>query len=138
MNKKKTLGLYFGSFDPLHIGHIHIKNKALEILDKCLLIKIRNHTKSTSIFKVSDLIDIQFSGNLIDIIKRFENQYNVVIVRGLRNEIDFNYETSLFDDLKRVKPDVKIIYIIADEEYRNISSSEIKGLGLENSKQYLI
>lgn len=39
MNDKKRIGLYFGSFNPIHEGHIFVVQKALENgIDKLFLV----------------------------------------------------------------------------------------------------
>mgnify|MGYP000198092042 CR=1 FL=1 len=39
MNDKKRIGLYFGSFNPIHEGHIFVVQKALETgIDKLFLV----------------------------------------------------------------------------------------------------
>lgn len=135
---KKTLGLYIGSFDPLHVGHIHVRDKAAEILDKVKFLKIVNYNKTPSRFPVSNYIDIQYAQDPLDIVDKYSERYNVVLVRGIRNQKDFSFENNFFLQLKDARPDVKIMYILCDEEYRNVSSSWIRLLPDEMAQKYMV
>jgi pantetheine-phosphate adenylyltransferase len=135
----KSIGLYFGSFNPLHKGHLHIRDKAREILDEVSLIRIFNSTKRSEYYPASKLIDIQYSSNPIDLINEFEKRYKkVVMIRGIRNEKDYFMEQVFFNQLKLQKSNLKIIYIFSDDGFKNISSSWIKRLTPEDQKNYIM
>ena len=54
--------------------------------------------------------------------------YNVVVIRGLRNSDDFDYEYTQSRYMWDQKPNVKIVYIPCDPLYTHISSSGYKAL----------
>lgn len=60
--------------------------------------------------------------------KKEKEGYDVVIVRGLRNSDDFDYEYTQSRYMWDQKPNVKIVYIPCDPLYTHISSSGYKSL----------
>lgn len=134
----KTMGLYLGRFSPMHRGHLYIRDKASEILDMVKLVRIFESNKRSDYYPPSKLIDIQYSLNIINLITEFEKNWKVVVVRGIRNEMDYYKERIFFDQLKLEKPNLKIMYIFSTEEFKNLSSSWIKRLPTEDQKKYIM
>jgi pantetheine-phosphate adenylyltransferase len=50
------------------------------------------------------------------------------IIRGLRNVNDFTYEQTMMQENRKINPTIDTIFIIADREYADVSSSLVKGL----------
>ena len=68
---------------------------------------------------------ISYSGLTVDLAKK----NNVtVIARGLRNEIDFTYETDLSDMNQKIEGSIKTIFLQSDPSLRSISSSLVRQL----------
>ena len=59
------LGVYIGSFNPVHIGHIDIVNYLLynEVVDKILIVPTLNY------WNKNDLIDIKHRINMLKLIE---------------------------------------------------------------------
>lgn len=141
-NRKLNIAIYPGSFNPIHLGHLNIIEKAEKIFDKVIIARGKNPDKLNN--KVYDLPDsiknrqiIEYDGLLTDLIDSFK--YNVTIIRGLRNSTDLQYEMTQYRFLKDLKSDVKVVSIFCDPELEHISSSSIKMLEKYNKhNQYLI
>lgn len=158
----KTLALFCGTFSPMHLGHLNILRKAEDIFGKGN-VEIRigiNPDKINSDSKEQYIKDLEnhckdiqektgtkadfYLGFLHDHIDSLEKTfgYNVVIVKGLRNGDDLNYEINQLRFINDFKKDVKTIFITCDKEYEHISSSAIKKLdqfgGYDATKKYLI
>jgi pantetheine-phosphate adenylyltransferase len=158
----KTIALYPGSFNPFHIGHLNIVKKAEKIFGKgnvivAMGINPDKATSQKSIF-IDDLTKtkrdeilsekigvevISYSNFLHQLVESYESQgYNVVIIRGLRNGADLDYEVNQMRFIKDFKKDVNVVYITCDQEFEHISSSAIRKItefgGTEMSKQYLV
>lgn len=139
--KKMNIGLYAGSFNPFHKGHLNILEKSERIFDKVIIAKGINLSKSTKVYDLPSAISnrqiVQYDGLLTDTISKFD--FDVTLIRGLRNGDDLNYEYNQSLFLKDLKPDIKIINIFCDSQYQHISSTAIRML--ENygiDKNYLI
>lgn len=131
------VGIYPGSFNPIHKGHIHILNEANKIFDKVILCKGINPDKSDKIseFNVKSIDTnfnfevVEFSGMLSDLVEQFESmEYDVTIVKGIRNWQDLDYENVQRKFLNDFKNDLKYVYIPCSDEFSHISSSSIRNL----------
>lgn len=149
MNKK--IGVYAGSFNPFHIGHMNIVKKAEKIFDSVIIAVGKNPEKDSNEYfnlRVSKLmslfpnrVDI-ISGMLMDFLVSLND--DVTLIRGLRNGFDFNYEQTQLRFLEEMKPvnfDFKVVYIPCDKEYEHISSSSIRAIqkiSMKEAEKYLI
>jgi phosphopantetheine adenylyltransferase len=57
-----------------------------------------------------------------------------ILVRGLRNGKDLDYEVNQLRFIEEFYPEIKVAYIQCDKEYEHISSSAIRNLLLINEK----
>lgn len=126
-----NVGFYCGSFNPLHIGHKSIILQAEKIFDKVILGKaICKNTKTNSDqkFDIQNINReiIEYDGLIIDIIKSFE--YNITIIRGLRNGTDLLYEQNFALTVKDILPQQEFIYFFTAPELNHVSSSMIREL----------
>ena len=158
---KKKIALFVGSFSPFHIGHLNIVEKSEDIFGKGNVIvcfginpkkvapeKLDQYISNVEV-KASELrakidrpVEI-YTGFLHDFINELEEKGNdVVVVRGLRNGDDLDYEINQLRFINDFKKDVKTIFIACDREYEHISSTAINKLeefgGKEIVKRYLV
>lgn len=140
----KTIAIYPGSFNPAHVGHLNILEKAERIFgkgnvitaiginpdkvntnDKTYLFEQDNKAKTIS-QKINRTV-ITYSKFLHELIEDYEKEgYNVVIIRGLRNGVDLDYEVNQMRFINDFKKDINVIYITCDQEFEHISSSAIR------------
>lgn len=152
--KKQTIAIYPGSFNPFTTGHLNILEKSEAIFgkdnviiavgvnpEKLKAIAIPNQMGTTAIGHVpmdraatiklnlpSKNIE-EYSGFLTDYIWEKEKAgFDVVVIRGLRNGDDFDYEVNQLRFMQEMKPDVKVIFINCDKEFEHISSSAYRML----------
>ncbi len=141
----KTLAIYAGSFSPFHIGHLNIVDKMEKIFGYGnIMIAIGvNPSKMSNIVqselldrakKLSEKMDVNievyttFLHELIE--KKEEEGYHVILVRGLRNGDDLNYEDNQLKFIKDFKKDINVVFLRCDEEFEHVSSSAIRSLEL--------
>lgn len=130
------IAVYPGSFDPITNGHLDIIKRGTKIFDKVIVAILVNVDKKGlfSIEERKELIlkatkDIEgievidFDGLLVDLLK--EKEINVIL-KGLRNSIDFEYENTMEKINKKLNKDVETIFMISESEKSYISSSAVK------------
>ncbi|MDX1902585.1 MAG: adenylyltransferase/cytidyltransferase family protein [Thermonemataceae bacterium] len=143
---RPKIGVYPGSFNPFHNGHLNILEKAEKVFDKVIIARGFNPEKDT--FAADDAINEvlhyrqteNFQGLLTDYISSKEKCADVTLIRGLRNGDDLAYEMNQISFMNDLKPDLKVIFFHCDREYEHISSSAIRNLekiGKDYSKKYL-
>jgi pantetheine-phosphate adenylyltransferase len=150
----KTIAIYPGSFNPMHIGHINILEKAERIFGRGnVLIAVGVNPDKLSTPKSDEdlhLLEQRINRKIItynkflhELIEDYEKEgYKVVIIRGLRNGVDLDYEVNQYRFVDDFKKDVNVIYLTCDREYEHISSSAIRKIeqfgGPDMTKQYLV
>lgn len=134
-------GLYSGSFDPLTNGHMDVIRRAAALVDR-LVIAVGIHHGKTPFFDAEArvaLIEqvafpeirqagaapqvITFDGLVVDAAREASAK---VIIRGLRDTTDFDYETQMAGMNATMAPDVETMFLAASPEVRFIASSLVK------------
>ena len=134
MQHRPQVGVYPGSFNPLHNGHLNILQKAEKIFDKIIVAQGINPDKEdmeTDITRLSVLKYRQtekFPGLLTDYLTKKEKDCDITLVRGLRNGDDLDYEVNQLRFMEDMKPEIKVVFIRCDKQFEHISSSAIRNL----------
>lgn len=135
MSFKPKIGLYCGSFEPFHIGHFNILEKAEATFDKVIIAKGVNPEKMNERGFLQEFTlpfhqHIKYGILLYQLYQQLSERYDVTIVRGLRNGYDLQYETNLLRSIQDKIPSAKFVYYVCDSKYEHISSSLCRGLSL--------
>ncbi|WP_031543305.1 pantetheine-phosphate adenylyltransferase [Mesoplasma photuris] len=128
--------IYPGSFDPIHEGHLNIIKKATNIFDEVIIVITKNINKTAKKSleerqknvenMIKDLKNIEVMVNADMLTIDFANKVNAkFIIRGLRGDEDFKNEIKMYDANKYLDQSIETIYLISDEEKRQISSSSL-------------
>lgn len=149
---KPKLGLYCGSFNPFHLGHLDVLKQAINVFEVVVVAKGINPTKFNKEnvtkyplpekFLASMNINvISYDTLLVDQVRKMEQEYDVTIVRGLRNGADLDYEQNVVAFLRGMYPQIKIVAFYCDPKYRHISSSalrDIEKFSPEEFRKYVV
>lgn len=140
-NRKPSIAIYAGSFNPFHKGHYNILKKAEQIFDKVIIARGVNAEKKNEVIELPEKLQYRqienYNGLLTDFINKLG--YDVTVIRGLRNATDLQYELTQYRFLQDLNPNIKVVSIFCDKEYEHISSSAIRQLKMYNKEtNYLI
>jgi len=134
-----TTALFPGTFDPITLGHVDILERASLLFDRVIVAVGVRHDKKT-IFTAeervrlieevvgargrSDVVTVQqFDGLIVNFARSVGAG---VLVRGIRNQIDFAYENQMAVTNRRLASDVDTVFLAADPNHAFLSSSLIK------------
>jgi pantetheine-phosphate adenylyltransferase len=139
--RKPSIGVFCGSFNPFHKGHYNVLQKAERIFDKVIISFGKNPDKTNRTWDIPDSIKnrqlTEYNGLLTDFVASLG--YDIVVIKGLRNSTDFQYEQNQYRYIQELMPGIKIINIFCDKEFEHISSSGIRTLEKYNKHQsYLL
>lgn len=133
----KKIAIFPGSFDPITLGHLDIIERSCQLFDEVIVLVAVNHSKQTLFTLTERLnlirqvvapyqnarVDCLESGLLVDY---FKNQKATVIVRGVRNSMDVEYEAMIAIANQQQNSQVDTIFFYTKNDYRHISSSLVK------------
>lgn len=131
-----SIAVYPGSFDPITNGHLDIIKRSSKIFSKVIVAVLINIDKKGffSIEERKELIEeatkglenvevVSFNGLLVDFMKEKQAK---IIIKGLRNSVDFEYEHQMALMNKKLDENVETLHMSTNPEYSYISSSAIK------------
>lgn len=138
---KPRVGFYAGTFNPFHIGHLDIVNKAKQMFDKVVILTGQNPLKpkistedfekrKLSIFKKTTCEIVFVDGLLVDYLQKREEEGNeeVFLIKGFRDSKDIAYEQTNDKFSKGFYPNLKTVFLPSEPELSHVSSSAIKAI----------
>ena len=137
----QRIGFYPGSFDPLTNGHLDIIERAAALVD-CLNIAVGVHHGKAPFMSAEDRIAMleeeavprvrasgakslitTFDGLVVDAAAQ---SGAIMLVRGLRNASDFDYEVQMAGMNRTMAPKLETVFLAAAPEHSFVASSLVK------------
>jgi pantetheine-phosphate adenylyltransferase len=135
------VALYTGSFDPLTNGHVNVIESAAGLCDE-LIVAIGVHPGKTPLFSVDErvkLIEVScrdfaaarscrlsvqtFSGLAVEAARAAGAR---IMVRGLRDGGDFDYEMQMAGMNAAMAPEIKTVFLAASPPVRHITATLVR------------
>jgi pantetheine-phosphate adenylyltransferase len=134
-------GFYPGSFDPLTFGHLDIITRGLSLVNS-LVIGVGVSATKKPIFSTQERIEMitqeianclpdqtdkvqvtAFEGLMVNAAEQYGAN---VILRGLRNTGDFNYEAQMANINRQTSSPIETVFLAASPEISHISSTQVR------------
>ena len=130
--------IFPGSFDPITLGHISVIQRALPLFDQ-IIVAIGNNSQKNYMFDLKqreDWIKGAFVNEpkiLVDIyqgltVNYCESKEAKFILRGLRNQQDFEFERNISQMNKKLNDEIETVFLFTDLEYAAINSSIVRDI----------
>jgi pantetheine-phosphate adenylyltransferase len=134
-------GFYPGSFDPVTYGHLDIIARAARLVDK-LVLGVGLHAAKSALLSADARVNLleqvtkpiaEHTGMKISVVT-FDNlavdaarkAHAGLIIRGLRDASDFDYEVQMGQMNGALAPDIETVFLAASPATRMIASSLVK------------
>jgi pantetheine-phosphate adenylyltransferase len=137
------VGLYPGTFDPVHNGHVDIMGRAVKFLDK-LVLGVAINTGKGPMFSLDERVAIAEEAvkplrDKAEIVirpyegltMRFAREVGAqVVVRGLRAVADFEFEFQITAMNQQLDREIETVFLMADPRHQALNSRLIKEIAI--------
>ena len=128
--------LFPGSFDPITLGHEDVINRATKIFDKVIVAVAEDNNKNSllsleqrlelvsEIYQDNPKVEtVSFSGLTVEFAEKIDAN---IILRSIRNAIDFESELQLAKMNQAIASSIETIFIAPSNDYQFISSTLVR------------
>lgn len=135
------VGFYPGSFDPVTFGHVDIVRRAAKIVDR-LVIAVGTHHNKRVLFTADERVALagtvlapiaEETGLSLEVttydsltVDAARAAGAVVIIRGLRDAGDFDYEMQMAGMNASLAPDIETVFLASSPATRHIAASLVR------------
>lgn len=141
MSNQKRIGFYPGSFDPVTLGHTDVIARACRLVDR-LAIGVGTHDAKRPLFSVEERLAmlesetalivretgtqiyiVTFSGLAVDAAREAGAS---MIVRGLRDATDFDYEMRMAGMNAAMAPAIETVFLAATPGVSHVAANLVR------------
>jgi pantetheine-phosphate adenylyltransferase len=133
--------LFTGSFDPVTNGHLDVVRQACRVADR-IVVAIGVHSSKTPIFSAEERTELiaavcgpvaEAEGSTLEVVTFKDLAVNAarrhgatLIVRGLRDGTDFDYEIQMASMNAAMAPDIQTVFFAASPAVRPITATLVR------------
>jgi pantetheine-phosphate adenylyltransferase len=140
--RKMTVAVCPGSFDPVTYGHMDIINRASLVFDK-VIVAVLNNASKQPLFSVQErmnllqeatkaLPNVEVDGFDMLLVDYMQQKQAHVIVKGLRAVSDFEYELQMASLNRKLDDRIETFFMMSSNQYSYLSSSIVKQIAQFN------
>ena len=143
----RLVGFYPGSFDPVTNGHLDVIERACRLVDK-LFVGVGVNPKKQPLLGGQDRLTL-LSQTIDPIAKRTDTDIKIIefnglavmaarqlgaklIIRGLRDTTDYNYEMQMVGMNAQMAPDLQTVFVPSSPHVRHISATLVRQIAEMN------
>lgn len=128
--------LYPGTFDPMHNGHLDIATRAAALFDEVVIAVYdappkkllfstdeRQEMARRAVAHLPNVVVASYVGLTVTVARQMDAQ---VIVRGLRNVADFEYEHQIGWANSELAPDIELCCLFCSGRFAYLSATILK------------
>ena len=135
------IALYAGSFDPITNGHLDIVRQAVKICDR-LVLAVGIHPGKAPVFTPQERLDMlaacckpiagqagcEIGYFTFDdlVVRAAQREGATILIRGLRDGTDFDYEMQMAGMNGAMVPDVQTVFLPASPMVRPITATLVR------------
>jgi pantetheine-phosphate adenylyltransferase len=133
------IGLYPGTFDPIHNGHVDLVGRALSLVDR-LVIGVAINSGKGPMFSLEERVEsleeetAAFASRGEIIVHPYEGLTlraarevgASIIVRGLRAVADFDFEFQMTAMNQQLDREIETVFLMADPRHQALASRLVK------------
>lgn len=130
------IAVYPGSFDPVHLGHVAIVERATKLFPRVIVAVLENSAKGglftpderlemmNEVWADDEAVEVRsFNGLLVNYLRQVGSS---IIIRGIRAVSDFEYEFMMALMNRRLYAEAETVFLTPKEEFTYLSSRVIK------------
>ncbi|HVK14095.1 MAG TPA: pantetheine-phosphate adenylyltransferase [Gemmataceae bacterium] len=128
--------VYTGVFDPIHLGHLDVIQRASKIVDE-LIVGVGINPDKATYFTLDERVELvrrvttEFPNVTVRPFEKlavhFVREVGArVMVRGLRTLSDMEYEFTMSLMNLNLDPEIETVFLMAKEEFSHVSSSLLR------------
>lgn len=137
------IGFYSGSFDPVTLGHSDVIRRAAGLVDQLVIgiginpgkapmfsdaervAMLEDETRTIAQQTGTKISIVTFSGLAVEAARAHEAS---IIIRGLRDGTDFDYEMQMAGMNGEMAPDIQTVYVSASPNVRHIAANLVRAV----------